>query len=106
MCILVLARTDTKSVCFPASVPAASSTTGPDHLKQDKDSSATDAASWSVDDVIRFVQEADPQTLGPHIDLFRKHVSTTECIVTRSHVEYTPVWRSHRNTSSSCVKDA
>uniref|UniRef100_H3CVU2 Scm polycomb group protein like 2 n=1 Tax=Tetraodon nigroviridis TaxID=99883 RepID=H3CVU2_TETNG len=54
-------------------VEAASSTTGPDHLKQDKDPSATDASSWSVDDVIRFVQEADPQTLGPHIDLFRKH---------------------------------
>ncbi|XP_056868983.1 polycomb protein SCMH1 isoform X1 [Takifugu flavidus] len=51
----------------------ASSTTGPDHLKQDKDTSANDASSWSVDDVIRFVQEADPQTLGPHIDLFRKH---------------------------------
>lgn len=54
---------------------AASSTTGPDHLKQDKEGSGNDATSWSVDDVIRFVQEADPQTLGPHIELFRKHVS-------------------------------
>lgn len=61
---------------LPPLFPAASSTTGPDHLKQDKDTSANDASSWSVDDVIRFVQEADPQTLGPHIDLFRKHVST------------------------------
>lgn len=59
---------------LPPLFPAASSTTGPDHLKQDKDTSANDASSWSVDDVIRFVQEADPQTLGPHIDLFRKHV--------------------------------
>lgn len=100
------AWTDTKSESFPASLPAASSTTGPDHLKQDKDSSATDASSWSVDDVIRFVQEADPQTLGPHIDLFRKHVSTVGCIVTRSHVAYTPVWHSHSNIYSSCVKDA
>lgn len=58
----------------PCSI-AASSTTGPDHLKQDKEGSANDASSWSVDDVIRFVQEADPQTLGPHIELFRKHVS-------------------------------
>lgn len=54
---------------------AASSTTGPDHLKQDKEGSGNDVTSWSVDDVIRFVQEADPQTLGPHIELFRKHVS-------------------------------
>ncbi|XP_058486131.1 polycomb protein SCMH1-like isoform X2 [Solea solea] len=51
----------------------ASSTTGPDHVKQDKEASGNNAASWSVDDVIRFVQEADPHTLGPHVDLFRKH---------------------------------
>ncbi|XP_076025664.1 polycomb protein SCMH1-like [Genypterus blacodes] len=54
-------------------VEAASSTTGPDHVTQDKETSGNDASSWSVDDVIRFVQEADPQTLGPHVDLFRKH---------------------------------
>uniref|UniRef100_A0A1A8R2U4 Sex comb on midleg-like 2 n=1 Tax=Nothobranchius rachovii TaxID=451742 RepID=A0A1A8R2U4_9TELE len=54
-------------------VEAASSTTGPDHIKQDKESSGNSASSWSVDDVIRFVQEADPHTLGPHVDLFRKH---------------------------------
>ncbi|XP_073319891.1 polycomb protein SCMH1 isoform X1 [Pagrus major] len=54
-------------------VEAASSTTGPDHMKQDKEASGNDASSWSVDDVIRFVQEADPQTLGPHVELFRKH---------------------------------
>uniref|UniRef100_A0A3Q2P9L4 Scm polycomb group protein like 2 n=1 Tax=Fundulus heteroclitus TaxID=8078 RepID=A0A3Q2P9L4_FUNHE len=52
---------------------AASSTTGPDHVKQGRETSGSNAASWSVDDVIRFVQEADPQTLGPHVDLFRKH---------------------------------
>ncbi|KAM9408556.1 polycomb protein SCMH1 [Pholidichthys leucotaenia] len=54
-------------------VEAASSTTGPDHVKQDKESLGNNASSWSVDDVIRFVQEADPQTLGPHVELFRKH---------------------------------
>ncbi|XP_024151779.1 polycomb protein SCMH1 isoform X3 [Oryzias melastigma] len=54
-------------------VEAASSTTGPDHMKQDKESLGNNASSWTVDDVIRFVQEADPQTLGPHIELFRKH---------------------------------
>ncbi|XP_028258522.1 polycomb protein SCMH1 isoform X2 [Parambassis ranga] len=52
----------------------ASSTTGPDHVKQDKEALAVNnASSWSVDDVIRFVQEADPHTLGPHVELFRKH---------------------------------
>ncbi|XP_037835939.1 polycomb protein SCMH1 isoform X3 [Kryptolebias marmoratus] len=49
----------------------ASSTTGPDQTK--RESSENSATSWSVDDVIRFVQEADPHTLGPHVDLFRKH---------------------------------
>uniref|UniRef100_A0A3Q3B970 Polycomb protein SCMH1-like n=1 Tax=Kryptolebias marmoratus TaxID=37003 RepID=A0A3Q3B970_KRYMA len=38
-----------------------------------RESSENSATSWSVDDVIRFVQEADPHTLGPHVDLFRKH---------------------------------
>ncbi|XP_074522459.1 polycomb protein SCMH1 isoform X3 [Halichoeres trimaculatus] len=54
-------------------VEAASSTTGPDQVKQDEEGSGNDASSWSVDDVIQFVQEADPHTLGPHVDLFRKH---------------------------------
>ncbi|CAL8246353.1 unnamed protein product [Lota lota] len=54
-------------------VEAASSTTGPDHMTQDREGAGPAAASWSVDDVIRFVQEADPQTLGPHVELFRKH---------------------------------
>lgn len=89
-------------MCVPASLPA-SSTTGPDHLKHDKDSSATDASSWSVDDVIRFVQEADPQTLGPHIDLFRKHVSAIGCIVTRSRMEYTHLCGVHIETLSLSV---
>lgn len=44
-------------------------------MKRDKDASGNGASSWSVDDVIRFVQEADPHTLGPHVELFRKHVS-------------------------------
>lgn len=42
-------------------------------MKQDKEGSGNDASSWSVDDVMRFVQEADPHTLGPHVELFRKH---------------------------------
>uniref|UniRef100_A0A3Q0R717 Scm polycomb group protein like 2 n=1 Tax=Amphilophus citrinellus TaxID=61819 RepID=A0A3Q0R717_AMPCI len=65
--------TEPGPVCTHRRVEAASSTTGPDHMKQDKDGSGNSASSWSVDDVVRFVQEADPQTLGPHVELFRKH---------------------------------
>ncbi|XP_067116324.1 polycomb protein SCMH1 [Osmerus mordax] len=54
-------------------VEAPSSTTGPDHLTTDREADGHGPASWSVDDVIRFVHEADPQTLGPHLELFRKH---------------------------------
>ncbi|XP_061453930.1 polycomb protein SCMH1 isoform X2 [Rhineura floridana] len=31
-----------------------------------------DPSAWTVEDVMQFVREADPQ-LGPHADLFRKH---------------------------------
>uniref|UniRef100_A0A8D0YZ88 Scm polycomb group protein homolog 1 n=1 Tax=Sus scrofa TaxID=9823 RepID=A0A8D0YZ88_PIG len=34
--------------------------------------SGRDPSSWTVEDVMQFVREADPQ-LGPHADLFRKH---------------------------------
>ncbi|XP_047403844.1 polycomb protein SCMH1 isoform X8 [Sciurus carolinensis] len=34
--------------------------------------SSRDPSSWTVEDVMQFVREADPQ-LGPHADLFRKH---------------------------------
>lgn len=29
--------------------------------------------SWTVEDVVWFVKDADPQALGPHVELFRKH---------------------------------
>ncbi|KAK5887006.1 hypothetical protein CesoFtcFv8_017983 [Champsocephalus esox] len=32
-----------------------------------------DPSSWSVDDVVWFIKDADPQALGPHADVFRKH---------------------------------
>lgn len=35
-----------------------------------------DPSGWTVEDVMQFVREADPQ-LGPHADLFRKHVTIT-----------------------------
>ncbi|XP_004673803.1 PREDICTED: sex comb on midleg-like protein 4 [Condylura cristata] len=30
-------------------------------------------STWTVEDVVWFVKEADPQALGPHVELFRKH---------------------------------
>jgi len=33
-------------------------------------------STWSVEDVVWFVKDADPQALGPHVELFRKHVCT------------------------------
>uniref|UniRef100_UPI001EAEC2E1 sex comb on midleg-like protein 2 n=1 Tax=Oncorhynchus gorbuscha TaxID=8017 RepID=UPI001EAEC2E1 len=60
-------------------VEAASSTTGPEHLAAaDRETAVGNGAgntpsSWSVDEVMQFVHDADPQTLGPHVELFRKH---------------------------------
>ncbi|NXI75253.1 SCML4 protein, partial [Rhipidura dahli] len=35
--------------------------------------SSRNPLTWTVDDVVWFVKDADPQALGPHVDLFRKH---------------------------------
>ncbi|XP_056152403.1 sex comb on midleg-like protein 4 [Lampris incognitus] len=32
-----------------------------------------DPSTWSVEDVVWFIRDADPQALGPHSDIFRKH---------------------------------
>ncbi|XP_045063504.1 sex comb on midleg-like protein 4 isoform X2 [Coregonus clupeaformis] len=32
-----------------------------------------DPSTWSVEDVVWFIRDADPQSLGPHVDIFRKH---------------------------------
>ncbi|XP_026637569.1 polycomb protein SCMH1 isoform X4 [Microtus ochrogaster] len=48
---------------------------GSDRYLESRDAprlSGRDPSSWSVEDVMQFVREADPQ-LGPHADLFRKH---------------------------------
>ncbi|KAK9401979.1 sex comb on midleg-like 2 [Crotalus adamanteus] len=57
-------------------IEAASSTTGPDLSALKQESShlfSKDPSTWSIDEVMRFVQEADPQALAPHAELFRKH---------------------------------
>lgn len=38
--------------------------------------SSRDPSCWTVEEVMQFIREADPQ-LGPHADLFRKHVSVS-----------------------------
>ncbi|XP_077158829.1 sex comb on midleg-like protein 4 isoform X3 [Paroedura picta] len=35
--------------------------------------------TWTVDDVAWFVKDADPHALGPHVELFRKHVGMKWC---------------------------
>uniref|UniRef100_A0A8C5LU01 Scm polycomb group protein like 2 n=1 Tax=Leptobrachium leishanense TaxID=445787 RepID=A0A8C5LU01_9ANUR len=57
-------------------IEAASSTTGPELQTPERETlrgPVKDPATWSVDDVMRFVKEADPQALAPHAELFRKH---------------------------------
>ncbi|XP_051967483.1 LOW QUALITY PROTEIN: polycomb protein SCMH1-like [Xyrauchen texanus] len=55
---------------------SASSTTGPDHQVVERDisrSSSKSPSSWNIEEVMQFVHDADPQALGPHAELFRKH---------------------------------
>uniref|UniRef100_A0A8B9M888 Scm polycomb group protein like 2 n=1 Tax=Accipiter nisus TaxID=211598 RepID=A0A8B9M888_9AVES len=57
-------------------IEAASSTTGPDLNSLKREPSRIlnkDPSSWSIEEVMRFVKEADPQALAPHAELFRRH---------------------------------
>ncbi|XP_033181032.1 sex comb on midleg-like protein 2 isoform X3 [Mastacembelus armatus] len=55
-------------------VEAASSTTGPEALGSDRESlSSKNPSSWSIEEVMQFVRDADPTALAPHAELFRKH---------------------------------
>uniref|UniRef100_A0A8C3RKT2 Scm polycomb group protein like 2 n=1 Tax=Chelydra serpentina TaxID=8475 RepID=A0A8C3RKT2_CHESE len=57
-------------------IEAASSTTGPDLSALKREPSRVpnkDPSTWSIDEVMRFVKEADPQALAPHAELFRRH---------------------------------
>ncbi|XP_037530966.1 sex comb on midleg-like protein 2 [Nematolebias whitei] len=57
-------------------VEAASSTTGPESVALDRDSShllSKNPSSWSIEEVMQFVRDADPTALAPHAELFRKH---------------------------------
>nr|XP_020459169.1 sex comb on midleg-like protein 2 isoform X3 [Monopterus albus] len=57
-------------------VEAASSTTGPEALGSDRESlqlPSKNPSSWSIEEVMQFVRDADPTALAPHAELFRKH---------------------------------
>ncbi|KAJ7993589.1 hypothetical protein DPEC_G00273970 [Dallia pectoralis] len=59
-------------------VEAASSTTGPEPPAQGRDTPrgawlGRSPSTWSIDEVMQFVRDADPLALGPHAELFRKH---------------------------------
>ncbi|KAI4786484.1 hypothetical protein KUCAC02_037089 [Chaenocephalus aceratus] len=43
-----------------------------------------DPSSWSVDDVVWFIKDADPQALGPHADVFRKHIDGNALLLLKS----------------------
>ncbi|NWU96463.1 SCML2 protein, partial [Upupa epops] len=57
-------------------IEAASSTTGPDLNSLKREPSRTlnkDPSTWSIEEVMHFVKEADPRALAPHAELFRRH---------------------------------
>ncbi|XP_022614801.1 sex comb on midleg-like protein 2 isoform X1 [Seriola dumerili] len=57
-------------------VEAASSTTGPEALVYEREGQqlpSKNPSSWSIEEVMQFVRDADPTALAPHAELFRKH---------------------------------
>ncbi|XP_062412852.1 sex comb on midleg-like protein 2 isoform X1 [Sardina pilchardus] len=57
-------------------VEAASSTTGPEPQAGDREAprgSHRSPSTWSIEEVMQFVCNADPTALAPHAELFRKH---------------------------------
>ncbi|XP_076014390.1 sex comb on midleg-like protein 2 isoform X3 [Genypterus blacodes] len=55
-------------------VEAASSTTGPEAAAAENlQLPGKSPASWSIEEVMQFVRDADPTALAPHAELFRKH---------------------------------
>ncbi|KAJ1058237.1 hypothetical protein K5549_020048, partial [Capra hircus] len=58
------------TVTPPAATPTSPVRNNPDFFKE---SFPEDPSTWSVDEVIMFLQDVDPQTLDPLVDLFRDH---------------------------------
>lgn len=63
---------------------APSSTTGPDQQTVERETSSRSPSTWSIEEVMQFVRDADPQALAPHAELFRKHVGT---VYTHTHLK-------------------
>uniref|UniRef100_A0A3P8STS6 SAM domain-containing protein n=3 Tax=Amphiprion TaxID=80969 RepID=A0A3P8STS6_AMPPE len=57
---------------FPESNRTGGYNTSPES-QESKAPSNKDPSTWSVEDVVWFIRDADPQALGPHADVFRKH---------------------------------
>lgn len=64
--------TDHSSTLPHRRVEAASSTTGPDASERDG-GPIKNPSSWTIEEVMQFVRDADPTALAPHAELFRKH---------------------------------
>uniref|UniRef100_A0A8C6TWE0 Scm polycomb group protein like 2 n=1 Tax=Neogobius melanostomus TaxID=47308 RepID=A0A8C6TWE0_9GOBI len=64
--------TDHSSALPHRRIEAASSTTGPDASERDGGTSKN-PSSWTIEEVMQFVRDADPTALAPHAELFRKH---------------------------------
>ncbi|MBN3311098.1 SCML4 protein, partial [Amia calva] len=41
--------------------------------QESKPPPSKDPSTWTVEDVVWFVKDADPHALGPHVEVFRKH---------------------------------
>uniref|UniRef100_A0A3B3XII9 SAM domain-containing protein n=1 Tax=Poecilia mexicana TaxID=48701 RepID=A0A3B3XII9_9TELE len=55
-------------------VEAASSTTGSESMdRENVQLPSKNPSSWSIEEVMQFVRDADPTALAPHAELFRKH---------------------------------
>lgn len=61
---------------LPSALSAASSTTGPESVSERDGMQlpSKNPSSWSIEEVMQFVRDADPTALAPHAELFRKHV--------------------------------
>lgn len=77
-CIIIILTLASRAQCVCSALAAASSTTGPEALASDRESlqlPSKNPSSWSIEEVMQFVRDADPTALAPHAELFRKHVS-------------------------------
>ncbi|KAK3506607.1 hypothetical protein QTP70_011017 [Hemibagrus guttatus] len=66
-------------VCRPAASPSSfqegnrSAYSPSPEAGESKPPPSKDPSRWSVEEVVWFIKDADPQALGPHVELFRKH---------------------------------